>query len=265
VISEPSQDAARAFIERTSFVWHQRWELAPGVVTPGTHDLGFLFDLSAVPMDLRGKSVLDVGTSNGGAAFILERRGAARVAAVDIYPPDWFGFEELRRFLGSSVEYVQATVYDLSAALGGETFDYVLLWGILYHLRHPLLALDAVREALAPGGLVDVETAVSDDEVGPLAKMPLARFFRGDELAADASNWFAPTTRCLHEWCMSSGLEPLRGHTWGEGAAKRSFLVARRTEGIPEYQTLSYEVALRAEPVRRGGPLAGTHATEIVT
>jgi hypothetical protein len=70
--------------------------------------------------------------------------------AVDIYPPQWFGFDALREFLGSSVEYLQGAVYDLSRLSRGERFDYVLFWGVLYHLRHPLLALDEVRAVLAP-------------------------------------------------------------------------------------------------------------------
>ena len=40
--------------------------------------------------------------------------------------------------------------------------------------------------------------------------MPLARFYRKDELAADSSNWFAPSMAALGDWCGSAGLEPTR-------------------------------------------------------
>ena len=36
------------------------------------------------------------------------------------------------------------SVYDVAAL--GERFDIVLFLGVLYHLRHPLLALDLIRE-----------------------------------------------------------------------------------------------------------------------
>ena len=164
----PTVEEARAFLARATFIWHQRFELVPGVETPGGHPIDFLFDLGGVPKELHGKRVLDIGTSNGGAAFLMERWGAARVVAIDIYPPDRFGFDRLKHFLGSDVEYLQGTVYDLNRLVGGEKFDYVLFWGVLYHLRHPLLALDEVRSVLAPDGVVDIETAVSDDELAAL-------------------------------------------------------------------------------------------------
>ena len=244
----PSAAAARSFIERSSFIWHQRFELVPGVQTPGAHPIDVLFELGGVPTDLHGKRVLDIGTSNGGAAFQMERWDAERVVAVDIYPPDWFGFDRLSRFLGSNVEYLQGSVYDLERLVGGERFDYALFWGVLYHLRHPLLALDQVRSVLAPEGLVDVETAISDDFLGDQAELPVARFYRGDGLAKDGSNWFSPTVACVEDWCASSGLEPQKVEVWGEGEGKRALAVCRATE--PEYLDLSYEVPLRVDPTR---------------
>jgi tRNA (mo5U34)-methyltransferase len=239
-------EEARSFIAGSTFVWHQSFELVPGVETPGAHPLDYLFEVGAVPDDLRGKRVLDLGTSNGGAAFLMERRGAARVVAVDIYPPDWFGFDELRRFLGSDVEYFQGTVYELSRLVGGETFDHVLFWGVLYHLRHPLLALDQVRSVLAPDGLVEIESAVADEELGACGELPVSRFYRRNELAADPSNWFSPTVACLKDWCLSSGLVPERVEVWGDG--RRCMVVARRSPGEPEFAQISYEVPLQAEP-----------------
>jgi tRNA (mo5U34)-methyltransferase len=218
------------------------------VQAPGSHDLDYLFDAANIPRDLTGKAVLDIGTANGGAAFICERRGARHVVAVDIYPLDWFGFGAIRDFLGSDVRYVQATVYELRRALSGEQFDLILFWGVLYHLRHPLLALDQIRAALADTGDVSIESAVCDDELKDLADVPVARFYRRDELAGDSSNWFAPSTACLRDWCGSSGLDPRRVHVWGEGIGKRCIVLASKTPGDPEYQGVSYEVPLRAAP-----------------
>jgi tRNA (mo5U34)-methyltransferase len=243
----PSAEAARSFIDASSFIWHQRFELVPSVETPGAHPIDVLFELGGLPKDLGGKRVLDIGTSNGGAAFLMERWGAARVVAVDIYPPDWFGFDRLSRFLGSKVEYLQGSVYDLERLVGGERFDYVLFWGVLYHLRHPLLALDQVRSVLALDGLVDIETAISDDFLGDHAELPVARFYRRDELANDGSNWFSPTVACFEDWCASAGLEPEKIEVWGEGDGKRALAVCRATD--PEYLDLSYEVPLRVEPM----------------
>jgi tRNA (mo5U34)-methyltransferase len=254
---QPSTQDAYAFIDAAEFVWHQRFELVPGVETPGEHDIRMLFELAGVPSDLSGKTALDVGTSNGGAAFLMERLGAERVVAVDIYSTKWFGFTALRDFLRSRVEYAQGTVYDLSRLVQGNVFDIVLFWGVLYHLRHPLLALDEVRAALAPNGEVSIETAVSDDGLGPVGGLPIAQFHRRDDLGGDPSNWFSPTVACLKDWCASSGLTPTALEVFGEGAAKRCMLVAWPSEGPPEYTQISYEVALRAEPLSTRGDWGG--------
>jgi tRNA (mo5U34)-methyltransferase len=244
----PSVDAARAFIEASSFIWHQRFELAPGVYTPGVNDLDLLFGMASFGDDLTGRTVLDIGTTNGGAAFMLERLGAERVVAVDVCSDDLFGIAQTRNLLGSSVEYVQGTVYELSALMQGETFDVVLFWGVLYHLRHPLLGLDQIRAVVSPAGELSIETAVSDHELASVAHLPVARFFRRGELGGDPSNWFAPTVVGLKEWCASAGLTIISEHVWGNGPGERCLMMARRTEGDPEYATISYEVPLRGTP-----------------
>lgn len=228
--------SAAEIVEGSSFVWHQHFELAPGVWTPGVSNVEVLWDLAKVPADLTGKSVLDIGTTNGGTAFAAERRGASRVVAVDIEDPSWYGFDVLSEHLGSKVEYVRASAYELEAKLAGERFDLVIFWGVLYHLRHPLLALDNVRAVVADGGTAWVETAICDGEVGPeTATASLSRFYRRDELAGDGSNWFSPTTACLLDWCASCGLPGELLWASPDRAMVRSTAVA------PEWPELSYE------------------------
>src|SRR5437764_13148897 len=110
-------------------------ELAPGVVTPGMFDLRPIVDALPWP-DVRGKRCLEVGTYDGFLAFELERRGAAEVVATDIAGHedwDWSselrgegdafaelagpkggGFEIASEALGSRVERVLTSVYDIA-------------------------------------------------------------------------------------------------------------------------------------------------------
>jgi tRNA (mo5U34)-methyltransferase len=231
-------EEAQAFLASSDFVWHQRFELAPGVVTPGTSNVGLLLDLAGVPTALSGLSVLDLGTSNGGTAFEVERRGAARVVAVDIYPPDWFGFTRIKQALNSQVEFLQASVYELPDRLH-EQFDLVLFFGVLYHLRHPLLALDRVRELVRTD--IAIETAICDYEDPALSRLSCARFYRRAELGNDGSNWFAPSMAGLLDWVASCGFDVTKSSAWPEGAASRALVRARRLPDPPEYTLLSYE------------------------
>jgi tRNA (mo5U34)-methyltransferase len=236
--------AAQRFLDEADVVWHQRFEIAPGIYTPGTHDIEWLVGACGLlDRDLAGLSVLDIGTANGGAAFLAERRGAARVVAVDIYPTDWFGFDALKALLGSRVEYLQASAYELPQLLN-ETFDVVLILGLLYHLRHPLLALDAVRTLAA--GDVFIETAVADHELTGDRATPVVRFYRGDELGGDASNWFAPTVTALRDWCESCGLAVEDLKFWPADLPARALVRAVVQAGPPEFERISYEKRLRA-------------------
>ena len=195
---------------------HGRWfheiELAPGVVTPGEDSNRLklpVLDALGLPADARGLRVLDVGCSDGFFAFEMERRGAS-VVAMDFVPEGATGFAVARDILGSRVEYRCDNVYALDPARYGE-FDVVLLLGVLYHLRKPLAALDAVRGVTKRGGRLFLATLLIDEFVQlpdggttrladlhpALASIPLWQAYPRDSLNGDFTNCFAPNRRAL--------------------------------------------------------------------
>ena len=241
-----SRDTAIALAARTDFLWHQRFNLGAHIVTPGVNDIEWLLDTIGLPADLSGKSVLDIGTTNGGGAFSAERRGAQAVTAVDVYDDKVYGFKFIREALASNVTFSQGTIYTLPDQLR-ERFDIVLFLGVIYHLRHPLLALDNVRRLTK--GTAWIESAVADGLVEGGKDQPQTYFLRTTGEAAgvghfDRTNWFIPTTRCLVDWCQSSGLEPVRVHSWGSGWQARAMVEAKPVR--PEYLVKSYERPIKA-------------------
>ncbi len=155
--------------------WYHTLELAPGVVTPGWQDTRTVAE--TIPFgDLTGKRCLDVGTFDGFWAFAMERRGG-QVTAIDVLDPegwDWphgsdpavkagigerkalgRGFEIAREAVGSRVERIAVSVYDLDPAVHG-TFDVVYFGSLLVHLRDPVGALEAVR-GVCDGRLIVVD------------------------------------------------------------------------------------------------------------
>jgi tRNA (mo5U34)-methyltransferase len=148
------------------------------------------------PDSLSGKSVLDIGAWDGFYSFEAERRGAARVLATDSF--SWglggdgtkAGFELARDALGSSVEDMTIDVLDLLPERVGK-FDLVLFLGVLYHMRHPMLALERVFSVT--NGLCILETHVDLLHV----KRPIAAFYPGRELAEDPTNWWGPNIECV--------------------------------------------------------------------
>ena len=123
--------------------WYHSIELPDGTAVEGLIPVSALrqrIEAFPVPADLSGKRVLDIGAATGWCSFEMERRGAA-VVAVDCVPyPD---FHEARELLKSNVEYHVLDMEEITSERLG-LFDYVLFFGVLYHLRHPLLGLELV-------------------------------------------------------------------------------------------------------------------------
>lgn len=213
--------------------WHQRWELFQGVYLPGRNDVTTLLDYAGVPADLSGQRVLDVGAWNGGVSFECERRGAAEVVAYSLEDPAVTGFDRLKAVLASKVEYVVGSVYNLDAKSLGR-FDTVIFFGVLYHLRYPLLAADMLRPVT--GGNLHIETHVIENCFIPpgqtsdaaqaltsaspqLAETPIWQFYRRGELNNDPSNWFGPNIPAVTEGFGSAGFDVQVVKRWGWRAA----------------------------------------------
>jgi tRNA (mo5U34)-methyltransferase len=171
--------------------WYHVMELPDGVVTPGIDDPRDRLPLLGIPDDLSGLSVLDIGAWDGFFSFECERRGAAHVVAAD-----WFAwreaargskrsFELAREAFGSKVEDVEIRVEELAPESVG-TFDLVLFAGVLYHVRDPLRALEAV--ASVTDGRLILETHVDL----ALMRKPAAAFYPALELEGDHTNWWGP-------------------------------------------------------------------------
>ncbi len=195
-------DQLRARAE--SLRWYHTIDLGGGVVTKGIDDSAARLERLQLPASLAGMTVLDVGAWDGYFSFEAERRGAARVLATDSYSwrgDGWgtkAGFELARATLGSRVEDAEIDVMDLSPDRVGR-FDVVLFLGVLYHLRHPLLALE--RLASVTTQLLILETVV--DMIG--AGLPAAAFYPGRELNHDPTNWWAPNAEALVGMLESAG------------------------------------------------------------
>ncbi len=196
-----------------------------GVQTAPDHFLGdypyvkWRFLGEALPADLAGKSVLDIGCNAGYYAIELKRRGAARVLGIDTEELYLNQARLVRDELGLDIEYRNCSAYDVLSIAG--QFDLVLFMGIFYHLRYPLFALDRVVQKLKPGGTLVFQTlmrphdGVSREaapdypfwEEGIFADptFPQMRFFE-HRFAGDATNWWVPNQPGVEAMLRSAGL-----------------------------------------------------------
>lgn len=202
--------------------WFHNLHLPDGTQTAPHHALGDFPTVKwrqiapHVPDRLDGSSALDVGCNAGFYSFELARRGA-RVTAIDIdehylSQARWAA----REFgLAERIEFEQLSVYDLARTT--ERYDLVLFLGVLYHLRHPLLALDILqrvtRQQLVlqtltmPGKRVlDPPASIGLDERALMLQRGWPRMaFIERALEDDPTNWWAPDHACVEAMLRAAG------------------------------------------------------------
>jgi len=167
--------------------------------------------------DVAGKSVLDIGCNAGFYSIEMKRRGADRVLGID---SDDRYLDQARlasEALGyEGIEFAKVDVYDVAALR--ERFDLVIFMGVLYHLRHPLLALDLIREHVAGDTLLFQSMQRGSRQVLPLkpdyefaetehffeSSYPKLHFIER-EYCGDCTNWWVPNRACTEAMLRSSG------------------------------------------------------------
>lgn len=201
--------------------WFHNLDLR-GVQTAPDHPLGdyprvkWRHFAASIPTDLRGLSVLDIGCNGGFYAIEMSRRGARRVVAIDTDDRYLAQARFAAEICGARIEFRKLSVYDVAKL--GERFDIVLFMGVLYHLRHPLLALDLIHEHAAADQLVfqslqrgetriaPLETDYSFADVAPFADPGFPRLhFIEHRYAGDPTNWWIPNRACTEALLRNAG------------------------------------------------------------
>jgi tRNA (mo5U34)-methyltransferase len=196
--------------------WYHTLDLGHGVVTEGMFDHRQALDRYLLPSDLSGTRCLDVGTMDGFWAFELERRGAAEVVAVDVaevddldWPPRWrtrvepaldetkaARFELARLALGSGVQRIERSVYDLDPDLG--TFDLIFCGDLLVHLKDPITAIQRMRGVCRGTAII----------CNPVKRFPFARRRPMAEFdGMDEFRWWLLSEASLRRMMLATGFE----------------------------------------------------------
>jgi tRNA (mo5U34)-methyltransferase len=234
--------------------WFHNMDLG-GVRTAPEHFLGDYPNLkwrkfsSVIPADLTGKTVLDIGCNGGFYSIEMKRRGAARVVGIDFDDSYLAQARFAAEVSGLDIEFHKLSVYDVGKL--GEKFDLVIFMGVLYHLRHPLLALDLIREHVADDMLLfqsmqrgSQSVAVVEDNYPfwdtaqfDLPDYPKLHFIE-HRYADDPTNWWVPNRACVEAMLRSAGFS---------------------IEAQPESEVFICRVAQRSDAVRPVYPGSGTN------
>lgn len=194
--------------------WYHRIDLGDGFYTPGFVGAEKYLEL-ALPQDLSGKSVLDIGSYNGLFAFEAERRGADRVVATDLWEGDErtdaleqghrrAGFERARDYLDSDVEAQSINLLDISPETVG-TFDIVLCPGVIYRLKTPMVGVENLVSVTRERAVVTCMRPLSPDP-----ETPAMEFYEHGERLNDPTIWWMPTQAGIGGMMRAAGCRQVR-------------------------------------------------------
>ncbi|MDT7541551.1 MAG: tRNA (mo5U34)-methyltransferase [Acidobacteriota bacterium] len=200
--------------------WFQLIDLGQGVLTKTQSVAGEEADhprgewelvRQYLPKDLSGKTLLDVGCNAGFFSFEAKRLGASRVMGIDAQRHHVRQATFVRRALSLDAEFRRLSVYDLDPRSLGQ-FDVTLALGLVYHLKHLVLALENLFRMTKE--LLIVESAIyptpeskgllgqsaREGQPDPARGLPvhlLAYVENPTEAKEAVYNWFLPTTGSL--------------------------------------------------------------------
>jgi tRNA (mo5U34)-methyltransferase len=245
----PTREELLAGVERLE-PWFHLIDLGQGVVTKTRSAAGEAADhprgeweviRKHLPADLSGKTLLDVGCNAGFFSFEAKRRGAARVLGIDAQRHHIRQASFARRALGADVEFRRLSVYDLDPRGIGQ-FDITLALGLVYHLKHLVLALEnlfrvtkellLVESAIYPthearGGLFGRRTEGDAPDSARGRPFHLLAYVENPPEAKEAVyNWFLPSAGSLVALLRNVGFESVDVDLYNP---ERAVFVCRKT------------------------------------
>ena len=236
----PTREEAEAFVKSYSF-WYHRIYLGNGVYTlpPTMADQVWALIKPTFPADLKGASMLDIGSNAGYFSIFAKLRGAGRILGIESFKMFFDQAAYIRNIWQMDIEYRFMDAHEIGQI--NEEFDLVMFAGILYHLKNPLLVLEEIGRRCRDAVIVESEIIPEDPRnlvmarLGPLGNVKLTpttkgfmKFYERDELNGDMSNWWAPDTECLLGMLRVAGFKHFSRPIYH--APSRILLIATKNE-----------------------------------
>lgn len=146
-----------------------------------------------IPLDLRGKTVLDIGAMNGYHSLLAEKRGA-KVTAIEPTQGNGDNFKCLK--LAIDANKSKAIIHDCNLQqfyyrkYTNDRYDVCFYFGVLYHVISPIDELQHLSDVTKEYALI--ETAISQKDYGNDTVWELNNGFDNDP-----TNYWYPTINGL--------------------------------------------------------------------
>ena len=222
LLRESNGETLRAVISRMG-PWYHDVKLGPGLSTNPLHEEymanRWRFLEPFIPEDLHRKSVLDIGCNSGFFSFQMRKRNAGRVVGIDIMPHLLAQARFLSHWFEQPLELRELGAYDVES-LG--SFDVVIFIGVLYHLKHPLYALEKIASICTDTMYLQSKLQGSEKDFEPADNYPfeekqvfqrpefLKMYFIEKSFNGDVSNWWFPNKSCLKAMIRTAGFRKIQ-------------------------------------------------------
>ncbi len=226
----------RYILQDESFVW-VRWFQKPTNI-----DSGEQVYLVAEPLllgrmwlnenhlpDLKGKRILDIGSSNGYYMFRMAAQNPLMVLGLEPQSSFYFQYLAIQKLLNQDNVYCLPIPHDQLPRLD-KYFDLIFCMGVLYHRKSPIEMLKSICDSMRPGGQLVLENLILESKSN-LCLFPKDRyakmrnvFFIPDLLAMEAMLERAgfSNIRCVD--ISKTSLEEQRKTKWIQTETLKDFL-----------------------------------------
>ena len=186
------------------------------------------FDLIKDSVDLKDKTVADIGCNNGYYMFRMLHYKPRALVGFDPSPLFMTQFELINHFVQGPIVYELLGVEHFG--LYPTKFDVAFCLGVLYHRSDPISTLKSIRSGLVKGGTLVLDTFMIDGDAD-IVLTPKDRYAKIPNI------YFVPTVCALKNWCHRAGFvdmeviaitptlqEEQRKTAWIEGESLDTFL-----------------------------------------
>jgi len=178
------------------------------------------FDLIKDSVDLKGKTVADIGCNNGYYMFRMLPFKPKEIVGFDPSPLCKTQFDLFNKYIKAPITYELLGVEHFADY--DKKFDVAFCLGVLYHRSDPIMMLKTIKKGLTKEGILVLDTFMIDGDAD-IALTPKDRYAKIPNI------YFVPTVNALKNWCERAGFTDVEVITITTTTAEEQ----RKTEWIP--------------------------------
>ncbi|MDA3916512.1 MAG: tRNA 5-methoxyuridine(34)/uridine 5-oxyacetic acid(34) synthase CmoB [Deltaproteobacteria bacterium] len=170
--------------------------------------------------NLKGRRILDIGSSNGYYMFKMAASNPLMILGVEPQSSFYFQYLAVQKFLQQENVFCLPVPHDQLPKMD-RIFDTIFCMGVLYHRKSPIEMLKSIYDSMRPGGELVLENLVIDSKQN-ICLFPKNRY------AKMRNVFFIPDLLVVESWLLRAGFTNIRC----VDVKKTSFKEQRKTRWI---------------------------------